>query len=138
MLPRHPPRTKESHVDREATGAQVRLLGDLLGRTIADIEGDDKLELVERIRSLSIAHRGNGADAGPQLHELLRSISVGDASIVVTAFASWFHLVNLAEDQALVRQLIRDRTAAAEKGQAFGCLLYTSDAADDLLCVDLG
>ena len=23
-------------------------------------------------------------------------------------------------------------------GRAYGCLLYTSDAADDLLCVDLG
>ena len=28
--------------------------------------------------------------------------------------------------------------AAVEQGQDFPCLLYTSDAADDLLCVDLG
>ena len=28
--------------------------------------------------------------------------------------------------------------AAQRKGNGSGCLLYTSDAADDLLCVDLG
>jgi phosphoenolpyruvate carboxylase len=107
-------------VDREATGAQVRLLGDLLGRTIAEIEGEAKLELVERVRSLSIAHRGGDPDAGPQLNELLRTMSVADTSIVVNAFAAWFHLINLAEDQAVVRQLIVDRLAAADEGHAFG------------------
>jgi phosphoenolpyruvate carboxylase len=106
-------------VDREATGTQVRLLGDLLGRTIADLEGEDKFALVERVRSLSIAHRGGEPDAGPELSELLRSIPVEDALIVVNAFASWFLLINLAEDQAVVRQLIVDRTAAAEEGHHF-------------------
>src|SRR5450756_1103124 len=28
--------------------------------------------------------------------------------------------------------------AACQSGSCWGCLLYTSDAADDLLCVDLG
>jgi phosphoenolpyruvate carboxylase len=110
---------KETYVDREATGAQVRLLGDLLGRTIADLEGDTKLELVERVRSLSIAHRGSDPDAGPELNELLRSIPVEDALIVVNAFASWFLLINLAEDQAVVRQLIVERTAAADEGHPY-------------------
>ena len=44
---------------------------------------------------------------------------------------------------------VGNRTRSAEEGEGFrlpraagqpgeGCLLYTSDAADDLLCVDLG
>ena len=106
-------------MDREATGAQVRLLGDLLGKTISDLEGAAKLEMVERVRSLSIAHRGDDADAGPELSRLLRSIPVEDALVVVNAFTSWFLLINLAEDQAVVRQLIVDRTAAAGEGETF-------------------
>ena len=35
------------------------------------------------------------------------------------------------------REYARDENAAG-RGQADVCLLYTSDAADDLLCVDLG
>jgi phosphoenolpyruvate carboxylase len=103
-------------VDREATSAQVRLLGDLLGRTIADIEGDERFALVERVRALSIAHRGGDDSAAEELGRLLADIPPADALVVVTAFATWFHLINLAEDQALVRQLIFDRQAAADEG----------------------
>jgi len=104
-------------VDREATSTQVRLLGDLLGATIADIEGEDRFALVERVRALAVAHRRGDPDAGPQLRRLLRSTPVDDALVVVSAFAAWFRLINLAEDQALVRQLIVDRTAAAAAGR---------------------
>jgi phosphoenolpyruvate carboxylase len=42
---------------------------------------------------------------------------VDDALVVVSAFASWFQLINLAEDQAMVRQLAVDRIAAGERGE---------------------
>ena len=106
-------------MDREAASTQVRLLGDLLGQTIADIEGDARLELVERIRHLAIDARSGDADASRELVALLRDVPAEDALVVVTAFASWFHLINLAEDQALVRQLIFDRQAAADAGETF-------------------
>ncbi len=106
-------------MDREATSSQVRLLGDLLGRTISDIEGEEKLALVERVRHLAIASRGGDEQAGTDLIELLRDVPPADAMVVVTAFASWFHLINLAEDQALVRQLILDRRDAADRGEPF-------------------
>ena len=106
-------------MDREAASTQVRLLGDLLGRTIADIEGDAQLELVERIRHLAIDARSGDTDASQELVAVLRDVPAEDALVVVTAFASWFHLINLAEDQALVRQLIFDRQAAAEAGETF-------------------
>src|SRR5690554_1240047 len=54
-------------MDREATSAQVRLLGDLLGRTIADIEGQDQLDLVERVRALSVAQQRGDDAAGAEL-----------------------------------------------------------------------
>ena len=106
-------------MERDATSAQVRLLGDLLGQTISEIEGEHQLELVERVRHLAIDARGGDDDASRTLVELLADVPVGDAMVVVTAFASWFHLINLAEDQALVRQLIFDRQDAAANGEPF-------------------
>ena len=44
-------------------------------------------------------------------------------------------LITFVPDIAHLNQLFRGRLPAVE---SFLCLLYTSDAADDLLCVDLG
>jgi phosphoenolpyruvate carboxylase len=104
-------------VDRDATSAQVRLLGDLLGRAISEVEGSEELELVERVRALAIASRNGDEDAGSDLLAVLRSVPAEEAMIVVSAFAAWFHLINLAEDQALVRQLILDRRHARQAGR---------------------
>jgi phosphoenolpyruvate carboxylase len=104
-------------VDREATSSQVRLLGDLLGRTIAEIEGAERFGLVERIRALAVAHRRGEADAAPELTKLLAAMPTDDALVVVTAFAAWFQLINLAEDQAMVRQLTEDRIAAGDRDE---------------------
>src|SRR5450756_886125 len=54
-------------------------------------------------------------------------------------------MVALSEDSGLLSRLFQYRFQSGRglKGHSFGnlfliCLLYTSDAADDLLCVDLG
>jgi len=103
-------------VDREATSTQVRLLGDLLGEAISEVEGPDELALVEQVRSLAIASRAGDDQARAEVLELLREVPAEEAMIVVSAFAAWFHLINLAEDQARVRQLIQDRQAAHASG----------------------
>ena len=36
------------------------------------------------------------------------------------------------------REVDHQRALGVDLARVFGCLLYTSDAADDLLCVDLG
>ena len=92
-------------MDRDATARQVRLLGDVLGRTIAVVEGDAELDVVERVRALAKATRRGDEAAGTELTDLLTAMPTDEARIVVTAFAAWFRLVNLAEDQGLVRQL---------------------------------
>jgi phosphoenolpyruvate carboxylase len=106
-------------VDRDETTAQVRLLGDLLGATIADIEGRERFELVERIRRLAVAHRRGDDAAGDELRSLLRDLPAADTLIVVTAFATYFRLINLAEDQAVARRMILDRQAAAAEGRVY-------------------
>ena len=44
----------------------------------------------------------------------------------------------LRHNYRLARDLGGGRALAVVKADAYGCLLYTSDAADALLCVDLG
>jgi phosphoenolpyruvate carboxylase len=104
-------------VERDATSAKVHLLGHLLGRTIGGIEGEGRFGLVERVRALAVAHRRGDVEAGPELTSLLADMPVDDAFVVVSAFASWFQLINLAEDQASVRQLTAARIAAGERGE---------------------
>ncbi len=102
----------------DSATSQVRLLGDLIGRAVATVDGADRLDLVERVRTLSVAHR-RGSES-TELHELLRDLPAEDARIVARAFAAWFHLVNLAEDQAQARDLISARHASAAAGQPHG------------------
>jgi phosphoenolpyruvate carboxylase len=121
-------------VDQEATRQQVRLLGDQLGTAIREIEGAERLDLVERVRGLAVAHRAGEPHAGPELAALIDQVPAADALVVVTAFAAWFHLVNLAEDQALVRELRETRRAAAERSEP---LLEGIDAAVAALAAEL-
>ena len=103
---------------RDPASSQVRLLGDLIGRAVASVDGPDRLALVERVRTLSVAHR-RGGDA-TELRTLLRELPAGDARIVARAFAAWFHLVNLAEDQGQARRLIAARRGSAQAGRPHG------------------
>jgi len=103
---------------RDHASVQVRLLGDLLGRAVASVDGPERLALVERVRTLSVAHR-RGGDA-TELRTLLRELPAEDARIVARAFAAWFHLVNLAEDQGQARRLVAARRASAAAGRPHG------------------
>jgi phosphoenolpyruvate carboxylase len=103
---------------RDPAAVQVRLLGDLLGRAVATVDGPERLALVERVRTLSVSHRKGGDDA--ELRTLLRELPAEEARIVARAFAAWFHLVNLAEDQAQARRLVAERHASAAAGRPHG------------------
>ena len=105
-------------VARDRATSQVRLLGDLLGHAVSSVDGPERLALVERVRTLSVAHR-RGGDA-TELRTLLRDLPAEDARIVARAFAAWFHLVNLAEDQGEARRLVAARRASAAAGRPHG------------------
>ncbi len=100
---------------RGPAAAQVRLLGDLIGRAIAVVDGPERLALVERVRTLSVEHRRGGDDT--ELRSLLRELPAEDLRAVARAFAAWFHLVNLAEDQAQARRLVEQRRHSADAGR---------------------
>lgn len=93
--------------DRDPLSEQIHLLGDLLGQTIVEQEGPALFALVEDVRALAKAHRAGDAAAGERLLAQVRALPLADARGVVKAFASYFQLVNLAEEQERVRVLHR-------------------------------
>src|SRR5678816_4192597 len=80
----------------------------------------------------------------PCLRRLIESLD--DAHVLQSFFAGWFGLAILHDAVGEVHELRRELIALADApprglaidGQFVGCLLYTSDAADERSSVDLG
>jgi phosphoenolpyruvate carboxylase len=103
--------------ERDPLSEQIHLLGDLLGQTIVEQEGAPLFELVESVRALAKAHRAGDAAAGERLLERVLALPLAEARGVVKAFASYFQLVNLAEEQERVRVLHRREQEAHDRGE---------------------
>ncbi|MCZ0939357.1 MAG: phosphoenolpyruvate carboxylase, partial [Caldilineaceae bacterium] len=58
-----------SDADRQLRGT-VRQLGNVLGETIVEQEGQAIFDLVEELRALTRAQRQGDRDAGPQIEQL--------------------------------------------------------------------
>jgi phosphoenolpyruvate carboxylase len=101
--------------DRDPLSEQIHLLGDLLGQTIVEQEGPALFDLVEAVRAAAKAHRGGDTAAGERLLERVLALPLADARGVVKAFASYFQLVNLAEEQERVRVLHRREQEAHDR-----------------------
>jgi phosphoenolpyruvate carboxylase len=83
----------------------VRLLGQILGDTVREQEGEAVYELVEAIRQLSVAfQRRADAEAGRNLDQLLKRLSPPETVSVIRAFSYFSHLANIAEDRHHVRR----------------------------------
>jgi len=90
----------------------VRLLGDLLGRVLVEQEGEALLDDVERIRGLARAAR-RGADQD-ELTDAVAALPLERQASVLRAFATYFQLANVAEQQHRIR---RRRAYAHEERQ---------------------
>ncbi|WP_225781526.1 phosphoenolpyruvate carboxylase [Xenophilus sp. Marseille-Q4582] len=113
------PSTPSSPARRQAEDQplieDIRLLGRILGDVIREQEGTATFELVEKIRTLSVAFR---RDADPSadraLKQLLKGLSAAETVRVIRAFTYFSHLANLAED----RHQIRRRSEAERADEA--------------------
>jgi phosphoenolpyruvate carboxylase len=76
----------------------IRELGVLLGRTLVRQEGQELLDLVERVRRLIREDRDATA-------ALLAQVDPGTARRLVRAFSTYFHLANIAEQVHRGREL---------------------------------
>ncbi len=93
----------------------MRELGALLGDVLVEQEGQPIFELEERVRRLAIARRRGPralrAGADQELSRLLAGLPTEDAEQMIRAFATYFQLVNLAEQHHRIR---RSRAHAAD------------------------
>ena len=83
----------------------IHLLGNLLGETIRNQQGDAGLALVEQIRSLARARRQGDESATDQLRQEITALPLCDLNVLTNAFSNYFQLINIAEDQQRLRVL---------------------------------
>src|SRR6266508_4366341 len=88
----------------------VRLLGDLLGRVLVEQEDESLLDDVERVRGLARAARAGGPQ--DDLAAAVAELPLDRQASVLRAFALYFTLANVAEQQHRIR---RRRVYAAEE-----------------------
>lgn len=83
----------------------IRLLGQILGDTVREHDGDDAFEIVEAVRRLSVAYRRKSDEAaGRDLDSLLKRLSPRETLTVIRSFSYFSHLANIAEDRHHVRR----------------------------------
>jgi phosphoenolpyruvate carboxylase len=85
--------------------AAIHLLGDILGNVIAELESPEIFAIEERIRAAAKDRRGGNVEAANQLKAEVEALDVNSARAVSSAFASYFDLVNLAEENQRTQQL---------------------------------
>jgi len=113
--PRTPTTTSRGRSDDQPLIDDIRLLGRILGDVIREQEGKDTYELVEKIRTLSVAYRRDADHSADRaLKSLLKGLSAAETVRVIRAFTYFSHLANLAED----RHQIRRRTELERTGEA--------------------
>jgi phosphoenolpyruvate carboxylase len=83
----------------------VRLLGDLLGRVMVEQEGEDLLAREEEIRRVSRWARESGdPEVRAELARAVERLDLEEQTKILRAFALFFQLANIAEQQHRVRR----------------------------------
>jgi phosphoenolpyruvate carboxylase len=101
----------------KALGADIRLLGNLLGNAIRQLAGEDAFNLEEEVRAAAKELRGSPSpEAAGQLRDRLSTLDLTALRGLNRAFSVFFDLINLAEQQARVRAL-RYRAAKPDSAQ---------------------
>jgi phosphoenolpyruvate carboxylase len=83
----------------------IHLLGDLLGEVLREFESAEVYSVEESIRQLAKDRRAGQISAEIQLANTIRPLDGPDLAVISAAFAIYFDLVNLAEEQYRVSRL---------------------------------
>ena len=97
------PAAPDEHDEQAALRADIRRLGNLLGESLVRQEGQELLDLVERVRGSA------GRDDRRRLAELLEGVDLETAARLVRAFGTYFHLANVTEQVHRARAMRRER-----------------------------
>jgi phosphoenolpyruvate carboxylase len=112
----------------------VRLLGDLLGRVLVEQEGEALLDDVERVRAVARAAR-SGEPHG-ELRAALAAMTLERQTNVLRAFALYFQLANVAEQQHRIRRRREYRREGQTQRESLAAAL--DDLGGDVPPVTLG
>lgn len=83
----------------DAIRSNVRVLGQLLGQTIAVEKGDEWVDKIERVRHLSRDAVNTETDALRELQTLFSKANEQDMLVYARAFSQFLNLANIAEQQ---------------------------------------
>lgn len=100
--------------DRDSLGADIRLLGNMLGGVIRQVAGDTAFQLEEEVRARAKALRtSHSVEEARRLRDELERLELPELRTLIRAFTVFFDLVNLAEQRARVR-VLRHRARQAD------------------------
>ncbi|MGI9175278.1 MAG: phosphoenolpyruvate carboxylase [Rhodothermales bacterium] len=113
----------------EPLSEQVNLLGALLGQAIREEAGGDVLDLVETLRGLCKRAANEDAPAlRDEAAELIEGLDLEQIMWLLRSFTAFFHLVNQAEKQEIIR-INRERARASQTPHGEGRLSGDGDTA---------
>ena len=109
----------------------VRELSTLLGDVLAEQASGDALETVERIRTEAIDYRRGETKSRATLRSDLAALDATSGETVARAFATYFELINLAEERERVRA-IRERGESETLPESLAAAVeqFAADGAD--------
>jgi phosphoenolpyruvate carboxylase len=99
----------------------VRLLGELLGQTLREQEGQALFDRVETVRALAKSARTGNQEDFEALSALLATLDTGEALTVARAFSHFLNLANIAEQHHRVRRRREHRRDPADAPQRGSC-----------------
>jgi len=105
-------------------GADIRLLGNLLGQVIREQHGEAAFNLVEHVRRAAKARRGDVPGAAEDLTATISGLDLESQRVLIKAFSNYFQLINIAEDQQRIRTL-RQRERDGKVGESIDDALGT-------------
>ncbi len=112
-------------------GRDVRDLGTLVGDVIEAQHSREAFDLVERLRTASIAYRHGDEPSRDPVREAIADAPPEQAATTARAFTTYFELINLAEERERVRELRRERQRDALDGTLAAAVERLADRGAD-------
>lgn len=115
----------------------IHLLGDLLGEVIKEHAGEEVFGAVEALRGISKQLRTNPSlDLSNQIKDIVQNLELDTLEKILKAFTIYFHLVNEAEKDEIVR-VNRERelkaTANEPRRESIAQAVYSLHSASSLV-----